>query len=209
MQTKCNRRSVCPPINDAELDAEDGTSRFSGMPHYRRGVRRVTEFRNGNLLRYLTMARTKIHRSNAARQRAYRKRLKRREHLRYWLTPPDVFKRLNDRYAFDFDACPNPRPPGFDGLAVEWGRSTYVNPPFVVEHGQRVEHWVGKAVEEHRKGKTVVLVLPAFRTSIDFMRHMGLTVLNLGRVKWRAIENPALSRQSPWDIAAYILETRR
>lgn len=154
------------------------------------------------------MSRPRIYRTNAARQRAYRLRSARREHLRYWLTPSDVYEQLNNRYRFDYDACPHPRPPGFDGLTAEWGQRTYANPPFVIERGQRVEWWIDKSIAEYRKGKTVVLVLPAFKTSIDFMQQMGLTVLNLGRVRWRAIENPNLWRQSPWDIAAYVLETR-
>lgn len=50
----------------------------------------------------------------------------------YWLTPPDVFEKLDAQMHFDFDACPYPKPDDFDGLNAdqEWGQSTYVNPPF-------------------------------------------------------------------------------
>jgi len=48
----------------------------------------------------------------------------------YWLTPPDLYARLDAEFHFDFDPCPYPLPPGFDGLACEWGKSNYVNPPF-------------------------------------------------------------------------------
>ena len=48
----------------------------------------------------------------------------------YWLTPPDVYEKLNAEFNFDFDPCPHPLPVGFDGLTCEWGQSNYVNPPF-------------------------------------------------------------------------------
>lgn len=48
----------------------------------------------------------------------------------YWLTPPDLYAKLDAEFHFDFDPCPYPLPDGFDGLMCEWGRSNYVNPPF-------------------------------------------------------------------------------
>ena len=48
----------------------------------------------------------------------------------YWLTPPALYAQLDAEFHFDFDPCPYPLPPGFDGLTCEWGRSNYVNPPF-------------------------------------------------------------------------------
>jgi hypothetical protein len=79
----------------------------------------------------------------------------------YWLTPPDVYARLDAEFHFDFDPCPYPLPDGFDGLTCEWGGSNYVNPPFgSIIHEGRVKGptaWVRKAIAEHRKGKTVVL----------------------------------------------------
>ncbi len=40
----------------------------------------------------------------------------------YWVTPPDMMAALNAEFNFDFDPCPHPRPEGFDGLAVPWGK---------------------------------------------------------------------------------------
>ena len=48
----------------------------------------------------------------------------------YWLTPPDVYERLNTEFHFTFDPCPYPKPDDFDGLTAPWGDSSYVNPPF-------------------------------------------------------------------------------
>lgn len=34
----------------------------------------------------------------------------------YWLTPPDLYKQLDEEFHFNFDPCPWPLPDGFDGL---------------------------------------------------------------------------------------------
>ena len=46
---------------------------------------------------------------------------------RYWLTPPDLYARLDAEFHFDFDPCPFPRPPAFNGLWTKWGQMSYVN----------------------------------------------------------------------------------
>jgi len=45
----------------------------------------------------------------------------------YWLTPPDLYAKLDAEFHFDFDPCPYPLPDGFDGLTCEWGQSSYSN----------------------------------------------------------------------------------
>jgi hypothetical protein len=52
----------------------------------------------------------------------------------YWLTPPELYAQLDAEFHFDFDPCPYPLPPGFDGLTCEWGRSNYVNPSLRIHH---------------------------------------------------------------------------
>lgn len=74
---------------------------------------------------------------------------------KFWLTPPDFYERLNREFKFDFDACPYPRPAGFNALQEDWGESTYVNPP--IGKGHSLSAWVRKARDEQKKGKTVVL----------------------------------------------------
>ena len=46
-----------------------------------------------------------------------------------WQTPKDVYSALDAEFHFDFDPC-STYPIMFDGLAVEWGRSHFINPPF-------------------------------------------------------------------------------
>jgi hypothetical protein len=58
----------------------------------------------------------------------------------YWLTPPELYAQLDAEFNFDFDPCPYPKPDDFDGLTCEWGKSSYVNPPFgSIMHGKRVK----------------------------------------------------------------------
>jgi len=77
----------------------------------------------------------------------------------FWLTPPELMASLIAEFKFDFDACPYPRPAGFDATKEEWGKSTWVNPP-IKKGATSISEWVNKAVSEHRKGKQVVMILP-------------------------------------------------
>lgn len=132
----------------------------------------------------------------------------------YWLTPHTVYKPLDEEYHFDFDPCPYPRPDGFDGLKVEWGKSNYVNPPFgsveyIDDNGKTkkrgVTAWVRKAIEEHKKGKGVVLVYPIDKWVLMLLA-AGAKVVNLGDVKWEAIEDRSAHKGTGRHIACFILD---
>jgi len=53
-----------------------------------------------------------------------------------------------------FDPCPLAIHPEEDGLSVEWKDKTYVNPPY-----SNPLPWVEKAIEENKRGKTIVMLL--------------------------------------------------
>ena len=75
-----------------------------------------------------------------------------------YATPPSFFKKLNEEFEFDFDPCPySDTEPLFDGLKVEWGQSNFVNPPY---SRKLKEAFVRKGIEEMRKGKLCVFLLP-------------------------------------------------
>jgi hypothetical protein len=118
----------------------------------------------------------------------------------YWLTPPDTMNALQSEFAFDFDPCPWPRPPGFDGLRCEWGRSNYVNPPF-----KGPTAWVRKALREHAKGKRVVFVFPVDKWVL-LLLEAGATVRNLRDVKWCATEDGLPGAGTGRHIACFVLE---
>ena len=53
-----------------------------------------------------------------------------------------------------YDPCPLNPSPTVDGLKLEWKDKTYVNPPY-----SNPKAWVSKAIEESKKGKTIVMLL--------------------------------------------------
>jgi len=131
----------------------------------------------------------------------------------YWLTPPELYAELDAEFHFDFDPCPFPLPEGFDGLTCEWGRSSYVNPPFgsITHQGKKKgpTAWVRKAIEEHRKGKTVVLVYPVDKWVLMILREIlgdHAEVRNLGDVRWLVTEDGSVGKGTGRHIAAFILK---
>ena len=99
----------------------------------------------------------------------------------YWLTPPELMHELEAEFQFDFDACPYPRPAGFNGLIEEWGASTWCNPP--LGKGHSISAWVNKAIEEAAKGKQVVIVLPMPRWVRNLLK-AGAQLRAIGPVPW-------------------------
>jgi hypothetical protein len=96
---------------------------------------------------------------------------------------------LDAQYRFDFDPCPYPLPEGFDGLTCEWGRSSYVNPPFgsIVHQGKKKgpTAWARKAIAENKA---------------------GAKVSNLGDVRWHATEDGSTGKGTGRHIAMFVLE---
>lgn len=133
----------------------------------------------------------------------------------YWLTPPDVYAKLDVEFAFTFDPCPFPKPADFDGLTAEWGASNYVNPPFgsILHQGPSDRKpkkkgptaWARKAITESRKGKRVVLVYPIDKWVLMLLA-AGAKVRNLGDVRWLAIEDGSAGKGTGRHIACFVLE---
>jgi hypothetical protein len=131
----------------------------------------------------------------------------------YWLTPPELYERLNKEFHFDFDPCPWPLPDGFDGLACEWGRSNFVNPPFgaAIHRGRKTgpTAWARKCLEEYKRGKTVVLVYPLDKWLVGLLTELlggDVRIRNLGDVRWRAIEDGSPGPGTGAHIACFVLK---
>lgn len=129
----------------------------------------------------------------------------------YWLTPPDLMADLQPEFEFDFDACPFPKSELFDGLTMEWGKSTYVNPPFgsIIHNGKKKgpTAWMRKAIEENKKGKKIVVVYPVDKW-ILMMIEAGAKISNLGDVKWIATEDGSAGKGKGRHIAQFVLEPK-
>ena len=81
-------------------------------------------------------------------------------HSDNWATPKDFYDKLNEEFNFNFDPCPlnlAEITPDKDGLLIEWGKRNYINPPY---SRKLKEKFVLKAVEESKKGKLCVILLP-------------------------------------------------
>tara|TARA_R100001594_G_scaffold120604_1_gene156224 strand:+ start:60 stop:524 length:465 start_codon:yes stop_codon:yes gene_type:complete len=130
----------------------------------------------------------------------------------YWLTPPELLEELNKEFNFDFDPCPYPKPEDFDGLTNEWGKSSYVNPPFgaVMHDGKKkgVTAWVRKALAEQEKGKDVVLVYPTDKWLLMLLKNVT-EVRNLGDVKWLATEDRKPGKGTGRHIACFVLKGKK
>lgn len=130
----------------------------------------------------------------------------------YWLTPPALYDSLNVEFNFDFDPCPFPKPENFDGLTCEWGKSSYVNPPFgsIIHQGKKKgpTAWVRKAIAEQEKGKDVVLVYPVDKWVLMLL-DAGATVRNLGDVKWLATEDGSEGKGTGRHIACFVLKGKQ
>jgi hypothetical protein len=130
----------------------------------------------------------------------------------YWLTPPALYAALDSEFHFTFDPCPHPLPDGFDGLTCEWGASNYVNPPFgSIMHRGKMKGptaWVRKALAEWQKGKRVVLVYPVPKWVLMLLSATGVSVRNLGDVRWCAVEGGSPGPGIGQHIACFILEPK-
>ena len=79
-------------------------------------------------------------------------------HVDDWATPKYLYDELNKEFNFDFDPCPlQHNIKNWDGLNVDWGICNFVNPPY---SRKLKEAFVLKAIEESKKGKKCILLLP-------------------------------------------------
>lgn len=129
---------------------------------------------------------------------------------RYWLTPPELYQRLNEEFKFDFDPCPCPRPENYNSLELPWGKSNYVNPPFRIKDsadGRGPTAFVKKAIKEQELGNSSLLVLP-IPAYVNLLLGAGAIVKSEGRVKWLEVETKE-PWKSPVSIASFYLKGKK
>ncbi len=94
-----------------------------------------------------------------------------------WKTPENFYKELDKEFGFDFDPCPPD--PKFDGLNIEWGKINFCNPPY-----SSIKDWCKKAYEEAKKGKQVVMLIPA-RTDTRYWHDYIMKATEIRFIKGR------------------------
>ena len=119
-----------------------------------------------------------------------------------WVTPYELYDRLNKVFKFDLDPCTtkdNPlKTPDFytkedNGLNYDWFGNVFVNPPY----NQEIKKWLQKAIYEMKEGhiNNVVFLLPA-RTDTkwfhDYIYKPKVQIHFLkGRLKFRGAKSSA------------------
>lgn len=89
-----------------------------------------------------------------------------------WKTPVYLYDQLNEIYNFDFDPCPYTEEeitPDNDGLLIEWGERNYINPPY---SRKLKEAFILRAIEQSKKGKLCVMLLPVSTSTKIFHQHI-------------------------------------
>ena len=85
-----------------------------------------------------------------------------------WATPQKLYDELHKEFNFNFDPCPITWKVGdADGLSIEWGSSTFCNPPY-----SKVALWIKKAYNESKKGKKVVMLINAITDTKAFHEYI-------------------------------------
>jgi len=106
-------------------------------------------------------------------------------HKDEWKTPPSFYKKLDDIYNFDFDPCPLTYDEITDdnnGLLKDWGKRNFVNPPY---SRKSKEKFVLKAIQESKKGKLCVMLLPVSTSTKLFHDHILPNAKNIEFVRGR------------------------
>ena len=91
------------------------------------------------------------------------------KHSDHWKTPDVFYHGLNAEFGFDFDPCPFNHDMSWNGLGIEWKRRNYINPPY---SRKLKEAFVKKAIEESKKGKLCVMLLPVSTSTKLFHDHI-------------------------------------
>jgi hypothetical protein len=122
---------------------------------------------------------------------------------RYWITPPDLYKKLDTEFRFDFDPCPCPRPNEYNSLVLPWGKRNYVNPPFNKKDAPfgGPSAFVRKAIAERDAGKLSVMVLP-LPWNLRLLMAAGAELRWGGIVRWLDVESgEPCTRRAPQVVA--------
>lgn len=89
-----------------------------------------------------------------------------------WQTPHEIFNKLDEEFNFTCDVaasesnhlCEKYFTESDDALINSWGKVNWCNPPY-----SDITPWVEKAIEQHKLGLTVVMLVPS-DTSVKWFK---------------------------------------
>ena len=89
-----------------------------------------------------------------------------------WQTPIEIFNKLNSEFFLTCDVAANDKnhlcerwiTKDMNAFDTEWSLSNWCNPPY-----SDIKPWVKKAIEQHKQGKTIVMLVPA-DTSVKWFK---------------------------------------
>ena len=91
-------------------------------------------------------------------------------HSDNWQTPSELYEKLNKEFDFNFDPCPfNHDLNQWDGLKIDWQERNFINPPY---SGNLKKKFVLKSIEQSKKNKLCVLLLPVSTSTRLFHEHI-------------------------------------
>ena len=89
-----------------------------------------------------------------------------------WATPKDFYNKLNEEFNFNFDPCPYQHDiTKWNGLEIDWKERNFINPPY---SRKLKESFILKAIEESKKGKLCIMLLPVSTSTKIFHNHILL-----------------------------------
>ena len=111
------------------------------------------------------------------------------DHKDDWATPSYFYSELNKEFDFNFDPCPYMHNTDeWDGLQVDWKERNFINPPY---SRKLKDAFVKKAIEESKKGKLCVMLIPVSTSTRLFHDHILPNKSEIrfvdGRIKFRGI----------------------
>lgn len=118
------------------------------------------------------------------------------DHRNDWATPESFYEELNREFDFQFDPCPFMHDPEeWNGLEVDWADRNYINPPYSL---QLKTAFVKKAVEESKKGKLCVMLLPVSTSTELFHKTILPNITEPVRFLYKRLRFSGWNTQGEW-----------
>lgn len=105
------------------------------------------------------------------------------EHKNDWETPADLKQKLTQEFWEMFDPCPfQHNIEDWDGLSIDWKNVNFINPPYSLD--LKVA-FVKKAIEESKKWKTCIMLLPVSTSTKLFHEDILPNKKEIRFLRWR------------------------